>query len=103
MIHYSKLTPPASGDRITVSNGHSASPITRSSALSKATAPDRISGMRQKSDRCGDCKSVRRKKKIEWFEVYAGEKANVIYGENTWLHDDTLEAIKEYVVRSKVL
>ena len=41
------------------------------------------------------------KKKISWFEVYAGEKANRIYGENTWLHDDTLEAIKEYTIAIK--
>jgi isocitrate dehydrogenase len=41
------------------------------------------------------------KRKIVWFEVYAGEKSNVVYGENTWLPDDTLEAIKEYVVGIK--
>ena len=37
-----------------------------------------------------------------WFEVFAGEKANEVYGPNTWLHDDTLEAIKEHVVAIKV-
>ncbi|MEK7670075.1 MAG: NADP-dependent isocitrate dehydrogenase, partial [Bacteroidota bacterium] len=41
------------------------------------------------------------KKKIVWFEVYAGEKANTVYGPNTWLHDDTLEAIKEHIVAIK--
>lgn len=40
-------------------------------------------------------------KSIAWFEVYAGEKSNEVYGENTWLPEDTLEAIKEYVVGIK--
>lgn len=41
------------------------------------------------------------KKKIIWFEVYAGEKPNKIYGENTWLPEDTLNAIREYRVAIK--
>lgn len=41
------------------------------------------------------------KKKIAWMEVYAGEKAVAVYGENQWLPDETVEAIKEYVVAIK--
>ena len=40
-------------------------------------------------------------KKIEWMEIYAGEKAVDIYGNNTWLPDETLEAVKEYMVAIK--
>lgn len=40
-------------------------------------------------------------KKIAWMEVYVGEKAVVTYGENTWLPDETLEAIKEFRVAIK--
>lgn len=40
-------------------------------------------------------------RKIVWMEVYAGEKATKVYGENTWLPDETLEAIKEYKVAIK--
>ncbi|KDN12761.1 NADP-dependent isocitrate dehydrogenase [Snodgrassella communis] len=40
-------------------------------------------------------------KKIVWMEVYAGEKATKIYGENVWLPEETLEAIKEYKVAIK--
>src|SRR5690606_14491637 len=32
---------------------------------------------------------------------YAGDKANEVYGPNTWLPKDTLEAVKEYVVAIK--
>ena len=40
-------------------------------------------------------------KKIEWFEIFAGEKANEVYGPNTWLPDDTIAAIQEYKVAIK--
>ncbi|MFW2373988.1 MAG: NADP-dependent isocitrate dehydrogenase [Gammaproteobacteria bacterium] len=38
---------------------------------------------------------------ISWMEIYAGEKANNVYGENTWLPDETLDAVKDYVVSIK--
>jgi isocitrate dehydrogenase len=41
------------------------------------------------------------KKKISWMEVYAGEKANDLYGNNQWLPKETLEAMKEFVVSIK--
>lgn len=41
------------------------------------------------------------KREISWMEVYAGEKANAIYGKNTWLPEETLIAIKDYVVAIK--
>ncbi|OOF86882.1 NADP-dependent isocitrate dehydrogenase [Rodentibacter ratti] len=40
-------------------------------------------------------------RKIDWLEIYAGEKANQIYGENTWLPAETLNAIKQYHVAIK--
>jgi isocitrate dehydrogenase len=41
------------------------------------------------------------KRKIAWMEVYAGEKSTKVYGENVWLPDETLKAVKEYVVSIK--
>jgi isocitrate dehydrogenase len=41
------------------------------------------------------------KKKIEWMEVYCGEKATKVYSKDTWLPDETIEALKEYVVSIK--
>jgi isocitrate dehydrogenase len=38
---------------------------------------------------------------IAWMEIYAGEKANKIYGENTWLPAETLDAIRDYSVAIK--
>jgi isocitrate dehydrogenase len=41
------------------------------------------------------------KKKIAWMEVYAGEKATKIYDADTWLPNETLDAIREHVVSIK--
>ncbi len=41
------------------------------------------------------------KKKIHWMEIYAGEKSTQIYGPDIWLPDETLHALKEYVVSIK--
>jgi len=40
-------------------------------------------------------------KKIEWMEVYAGEKATELYGEDSWLPDETLNALKKYILSIK--
>ena len=41
------------------------------------------------------------KRKIEWMEVYCGEKATNIYDKDTWLPDETIDTLKEYVVSIK--
>ncbi len=38
---------------------------------------------------------------IAWMEIYAGEKANRLYGGDTWLPDETLQAIRDYRVAIK--
>jgi isocitrate dehydrogenase len=41
------------------------------------------------------------KRSIAWMEVYAGEKANRVYGRELWLPVETLQAVKEFVVSIK--
>ncbi|MEW6562140.1 MAG: NADP-dependent isocitrate dehydrogenase [Pseudomonadota bacterium] len=41
------------------------------------------------------------KRQIAWMEVYAGEKALSVYGNDTWLPDETVEAVRDYVVSIK--
>ena len=41
------------------------------------------------------------KRQIAWMEVYAGEKATRLYGADTWLPDETVDAVREYVVSIK--
>ncbi len=102
MVNYQKLIPPKEGQKITVTNG-------------KLNIPDNpiipfIEGDGTGSDiwrasvRVLDAaveKAYNRKRKIVWFEVYAGDKSNEIYGPNTWLPNDTLEAIKENIIGIK--
>jgi isocitrate dehydrogenase len=38
---------------------------------------------------------------IAWMEIYAGEKANEVYGADTWLPDETLDAIRDFSVAIK--
>ena len=41
------------------------------------------------------------KKKIAWMEVFAGEKATKIYDQNTWLPEETMKAVRDYVISIK--
>ncbi len=41
------------------------------------------------------------RRRIAWTEVYAGEKACRVYGENQWLPEETLQAIRACVVAVK--
>jgi len=41
------------------------------------------------------------KRAIAWMEVYAGEKSTKVYGDNIWLPDETLKAIREYIISIK--
>ncbi|PYY08917.1 MAG: NADP-dependent isocitrate dehydrogenase [Acidobacteria bacterium] len=44
-------------------------------------------------------KAYRGKRRVAWFEVFAGEKAMTNF--NTWLPDDTIDAIREFRVAIK--
>ena len=46
-------------------------------------------------------KAYKGEKKISWMEIFAGEKATRIYGDNVWLPDETLQAIQDYKVSIK--
>ena len=40
-------------------------------------------------------------RKIAWMEIFAGEKATSIYGEDEWLPDESLAAMSDYIVSIK--
>ncbi|HEX5037254.1 MAG TPA: NADP-dependent isocitrate dehydrogenase [bacterium] len=49
-------------------------------------------------------KAYKGKRKIQWFEVYAGEKAKEVYGADcppNFLPDETLSTIKDYLIAIK--
>lgn len=100
---YEKLTPPGAGTPITV-NADGTLQVPDNPIIpfieGDGTGPDIWAASQRVLDAAVE-KAYGGKKKIEWFEVYAGEKSNVVYGENTWLPEDTLTAIREYVVAIK--
>ncbi len=102
MPHYVKLVPPSSGHKISVTEGRLTVPDDPIICFIEGdgTGPDIWRASHKVFD-AAVAKVYGGKKKISWFEVYAGEKANTVYGENTWLHDDTLEAIKDYTIAIK--
>lgn len=46
-------------------------------------------------------KAYASKRKISWMEIFAGEKSTTVYGPDVWLPEETLKAIKDYVVSIK--
>lgn len=46
-------------------------------------------------------KAYGEKRRVAWMEIYAGEKANAVYGPNTWLPPETLAACRGYLVSIK--
>jgi isocitrate dehydrogenase len=102
MPTYAKLLPPSQGERITLKNGriqvpdHPIIPFIEGDG----TGPDIWKAAQLVLD-AAVARAYAGKRKIVWFEVYAGEKSNQIYGENTWLPEDTLAAIKDYLVGIK--
>jgi isocitrate dehydrogenase len=46
-------------------------------------------------------KAYHGKRKIAWMEIYGGDKAVAVYGPDTWLPDETLEAIGDHLLAIK--
>ena len=99
---YQLLTPPATGSKIRVENGKLVVPDDPIIPFIEGdgTGPDIWAASVRVFDAAVE-KAYGGKKKINWFEIYAGEKSVAKYGDNVWLPEDTLEAVKEYVVGIK--
>ncbi|MGL4205143.1 MAG: NADP-dependent isocitrate dehydrogenase [Aeromonadaceae bacterium] len=46
-------------------------------------------------------KAYQGKRKIEWMEIYTGEKSTKVYGQDVWLPAETLDFIRDYHVAIK--
>ncbi len=46
-------------------------------------------------------KAYHGERQIQWMEIYCGEKSTQLYGADTWLPEETLDAIREYKVAIK--
>ncbi len=99
---YEKLVPPSEGEKITIKDGKLNVPDNPIIPFIEGdgTGPDIWRAARMVFDAAVE-KAYNGKKKVVWFEIYAGEKANKVYGREVWLPDDTLEAIKEHIIAIK--
>ncbi|EHS58446.1 NADP-dependent isocitrate dehydrogenase [Paenibacillus sp. Aloe-11] len=100
MVKFEKFELPTEGEKITIDNGqlqvpnHPIIPFIEGDG----TGRDIWKASKRVLDAAVD-KAYNGIKKIAWYEVFAGEKAFNSYGE--WLPNDTLEAIREYIVAIK--
>ena len=100
---YSKIKVPTTGTRITSNPDNSLNvpdqpiiPFVEGDGIGVDITP----AMRHVVD-SAVTKAYGGKRAISWMEVYAGEKAVRTYGGDQWLPQETLEALKEFVVSIK--
>ncbi|QHA95538.1 NADP-dependent isocitrate dehydrogenase [Pseudomonas sp. J380] len=100
---YKKIQVPAVGDKITVNADHSLNvpdqpiiPYIEGDGIGVDISPVMIKVVDAAVEKAYDGK-----RKISWMEVYAGEKATQVYDQDTWLPQETLDAVKDYVVSIK--
>src|SRR5438094_5866089 len=96
---YKDITPPA-GDRISIQDGKLNVPSNPIIPFIRGdgTGPDIWAASERVFDAAVE-KAYGGKRKIAWFEVFAGEAAKNKF--DNWLPDDTVEAFKDYLVGIK--
>jgi isocitrate dehydrogenase len=100
MLQLEKFAPPTEGEKITIRDGKLQVPNNPIVPFIEGDGTGR--DIWRASKRVLDAaveKAYKGEKKIAWYEVFAGEKAYNTYGE--WLPNDTLTAIREYIVAIK--
>lgn len=97
---FKNLTAPAKGERITIENGKLKVPNNPVIPFIEGdgTGPDIWKSSQTVLDAAVQ-KAYQGERKIEWFEVYAGEKSFNKYQD--WLPEDTLTALRHYLVSIK--
>ncbi|NND72446.1 MAG: NADP-dependent isocitrate dehydrogenase [Rhodothermales bacterium] len=100
MEPYSHLKSPTTGESITLRNGNLNVPDNPIIPFIEGDGigPDIWVATKRVLDASVE-KAYGGKRKIDWFEVYAGEKANEKYGE--WLPEDTLRSVRNHLVAIK--
>ncbi|TQV65546.1 MAG: NADP-dependent isocitrate dehydrogenase [Halothiobacillaceae bacterium] len=100
---YAKIVVPAHGAKITTRADHSVNvpnnpiiPFIEGDGIGVDITPVMIKVVDAAVE-----KAYGGERKIAWMEIYAGEKANAVYGEGTWLPAETLDAVKDFVVSIK--
>ena len=100
---FQHITVPAQGEKITTNAdfslnvpNHPVIPFVEGDGIGADVTP-----VMKKVIDAAIAKAYGGERKIEWMEIFAGEKANNLYGGDTWLPEETLDVIKDYVVSIK--
>jgi isocitrate dehydrogenase len=95
-----KLNVPPQGQKITIQNGKLVVPDQPIIPFIEGdgTGPDIWRASVRVLDAAVE-KAYGGKRKIQWMEVYAGQKSNDLF--NTWLPDETVQACRDYLVSIK--
>ncbi len=100
---FDKIEIPAEGDKITVNSDFSLNvpdqpiiPFIEGDGIGVDVTP-----VMQKVVDAAVEKAYGGSRKIAWMEVYAGEKSTSVYGSDVWLPEETMEAVRDYVVSIK--
>ncbi len=102
-MHYDHINVPADGAPITANPDHSLNvpdfpiiPFIEGDGIGIDVTPVMLDVVNAAVE-----KTYAGKRQIKWMQVYAGEKAVEIYGENEYLPEETLDAFRRYVVSIK--
>lgn len=102
-MSYQHIKVPANGEKITVNADHTLNvpnnpiiPYIEGDGIGVDVSPVMIKVIDAAVE-----KSYGGERKIHWMEVYAGEKSTQVYGPDVWLPEETLDAVKNYVVSIK--
>ncbi|MCQ4320329.1 NADP-dependent isocitrate dehydrogenase [Stutzerimonas stutzeri] len=100
---YQKIQVPASGDKITVNTDNTLNvpnnpiiPYIEGDGIGVDISPVMIKVVDAAVE-----KAYGGERKIAWMEIYAGEKATQVYDQDTWLPQETLEVVRDFVVSIK--
>ena len=101
-MQFEKIVVPAEGEKITLQDGKLTVPDNPIVAFIEGdgTGVDIWAASQPVLD-AAVAKAYGGQRKIAWMEVYAGDKANEVYGEVIWLPQETVDAIDEYIVAIK--
>jgi isocitrate dehydrogenase len=99
---FNKIQVPTSGEKITMTNGNLNVPDNPIVCFIEGDGigPDIWKASQHVLD-VAVMKAYGGRRNISWMEVYAGEKANEVYGEELWLPEETLKAFNKYLVGIK--
>ncbi|MFO8064025.1 MAG: NADP-dependent isocitrate dehydrogenase [Spirochaetota bacterium] len=100
-MSYQKIRVP-DGDKVRLDGGEMVVPDNPIIAFIEGdgTGPDIWAASQRVFDAAVE-KAYGGKRRISWMEVFAGAKANEVYGEELWLPQETQDALREYRVGIK--